>query len=590
MGILTNFGASVGPLQLIEAAAVGELPLLRELIAIFGVGAVLVYVCHRLRLVPIVAYLLTGVLIGPHAFGLVRDLDLIASTAEVGVILLLFTIGIEFSLDKLARIRRYIVIGGGLQVVATVGLVAVLLAFLGIEWRVGVYTGYLVALSSTALVLKLFSDRARINTPTSQISLGILIFQDLSVVLMMLTIPILGSGRASPGPVLLALLQGLLIIAVVLELSRRIVPPLLDRVAHLRSPELFLLVVVVICFGIAWLASLAGISVALGAFLAGLAVSRSRFREHAVGEIIPFRTLFSAVFFVSVGMLLDVQVALAQPWLLLGAVLGVFVIKSVLTAISVRSLRYPAWMAAVVGVGLAQIGEFSLILDETGREYGLSPAGLGEAGEQVFLAVVVLLMIATPFVTRLEPLARRFLSPRHPAAGSDAGDGAPGEETGGRRDHVIIGGYGLTGRYLERVIRAFDLPYQVVDLNPVTAFEAEARGVPYLYGDLGQTKVQLRAGIREAKLLVIAINDAEAAVRIVQQAKLANPSLPVIARVHYLIEAEPLEDAGADVVIAEELETALMIMRHVARQCGIPEEEVARQADRLRVLGADLIE
>jgi len=567
-----------------------ELPLLRELIAIFGVGAILVYVCHRLKLMPIVAYLLTGVLIGPYALGLVRDLDLIASTAEVGVILLLFTIGIQFSLDKLARIRRYIVLGGGLQVVATVGLVAVLLAFLGIEWRAGVYTGYLVALSSTALVLKLFSDRGRIDTPTGQISLGILVFQDLSVVLMMLTIPILGSGTASPGRVALALLQGLVIVGVVLELSRRIVPPLLDRVAHLRSPELFLLVVVVICFGIAWLASLAGISLALGAFLAGLAVSRSRFREHAVGEIIPFRTLFSAVFFVSIGMLLDVRVAFAEPVLLIGAVTGVFVIKSVLTAISVRALRYPAWMAAVVGVGLAQIGEFSLILDSTGREYGLSPAGLGEAGEQVFLAVVVLLMIATPFVTRLEPLARRLLSPRHPATGSDAGNGAPGEETGARRDHVVIGGYGLTGRYLERVIRAFDLPYQIVDLNPVTAFEAEARGVPYLYGDLGQTEMQLRAGIREAKLLVIAINDAEAAVRIVQQAKLANPSLPVIARVHYLVDAEALEDAGADVVIAEELETALMIMRRVARQCDIPEEEVARQADRLRVLGADLVE
>ncbi len=567
-----------------------ELPLLRELITIFGVGAVLVYVCHRLKMVPIVAYLLTGILIGPHALGLVRDLDLIAGTAEVGVILLLFTIGIEFSLDKLARIRRYIVLGGGFQVVATVGLVAALLAALGVEWRVGVYTGYLVALSSTALVLKLLSDRARIDSPTGQISLGILIFQDLSVVLMMLTIPILGSGSASVGPVLLALLQGLVIIAIVLELARRIVPRVLDRVAHLNNSELFLLVVVVICFGIAWLASLAGISVALGAFLAGLAVSRSRFREHAVGEIIPFRTLFSAVFFVSVGMFLDVRVALAEPVLLVGAVLGVFIIKSALTAISVRSLRYPGWLAAIVGLGLAQIGEFSLILNDTGREYGLSPAGLGEPGEQVFLAVVVVLMIATPFLSQLEPAARRLLRAHGPGAHLDPDESPAGAGPTARRDHVIIGGYGLTGRYLERVCRAFDLPYQIVDLNPVTAFEAEARGVPYLYGDLGQSEVQQRAGVRHAKLLVVAINDPDASLRIVQQARLADPSLPVIARARYSIEAEQLEDAGADVVISEEVETALVIMRRVARQCGIPEEEVARQVERLRVLGTDLIE
>lgn len=570
-------------------ASTVELPLVRELIAIFGVGAVLVYICHRLNVVPIVAYLLTGVLIGPYALGMVRDTDLIAGTAEVGVILLLFTIGIEFSLEKLARIRRYIVLGGGLQVVATVGLVAGLLAALGIEWRVGVYTGYLVALSSTALVLKLLSDRVRIDTPTGQISLGILIFQDLSVVLMVLTIPILGSGNASPGPLLLALLQGLLIIGIVLELSRRIVPPVLDQVARLHSPDLFLLVVVVICFGIAWLASLAGISLALGAFLAGLAVSRSRFREHAVGEILPFRTLFSAVFFVSVGMLLDVRVALAEPWLLLGAVLCVFIIKSVVTAVSVRSLRYPAWLAAVVGLGLAQIGEFSLILNNTGREYGLSPAGLGQAGEQVFLAVVVVLMIATPFLTRLESLARRLLSGR-PGTGSGVKGRPPAEGPAGLRDHVIIGGYGLTGRYLERVVRAFDLPYQIVDLNPVTSFEAEARGVPYMYGDLGQLEVLQRAGIRQARLLVVAVNDPEATVRIVQQAKLINPSLPVIARVHFLIDAEQLEEEGADVVISEEVETALVVMRRVAGQCGIPEEEVARQADRLRVVGSDLAE
>ena len=579
------------PIRMIEAsfvtAAGGELPFLQEMVAMFAIASLLVFLCQRLKLVSIVGFLLTGVLIGPYALGLVRDLDLISSTAQVGVILLLFTIGVEFSVEKLSRIRRYIVLGGGLQVAATVGLVALLLAVLGIEWRLGVYTGYLVALSSTAIVLKLLSDRARVDTPAGQISLGILIFQDLSIVVMVLTIPILGSGGGSLGAVALALLQGLLIIALVVEAARRIVPPVLDRVAQLRSPELFLLVVVVICFGIAWLASLAGVSLALGAFLAGLAVSGSRFREHAVGEILPLRTIFNAVFFVSVGMLLDVRLVAREPLLLLGAALGVFVIKGVLTAASVRALRYPTWIAALVGLSLAQIGEFSLVLHNTGREYGLSPAGLGQSGEQLFLAVAVLLMIATPFVVRLEPAVRRVLGPGRTAPSEDDGEPTVGTPD---RDHVIIGGYGLTGRYLERVCRAFDLPYRIVDLNPVTAVEAEAQGVPFLYGDLGKPEVLGRAGIRYAKLLVVAINDAEALLRIVQQAKLANPSLPVIARARYLIEAAPLEEAGADVVIAEELETALVVVRRVAGHCGIPEEEASRQVERLRTLGSDLVD
>jgi CPA2 family monovalent cation:H+ antiporter-2 len=567
------------------AAPAGELPFLREMIAIFAVGTFLVYVCQRLRLPPIVGFLLTGVLIGPYALGFVRDIDLISSTAEVGVILLLFTIGVEFSVERLSRIRRYILLGGGLQVAATVGLVALLLALLGVDWPLGVYTGYLVALSSTAIVLKLLSERAHIDTPAGQISVGILIFQDLSIVVMVLTIPLLGSRSGSLGAVLLALFEGLLIIGIVIEAARRVVPPILDRVARLQSQELFLLVVVVICFGIAWMASLAGVSLALGAFLAGLAVSGSRFREHAVGEIVPLRTVFNAVFFVSVGMLLDVRVAAQEPWLLLGAALGVVTIKSIVTAASVRALRYPSWMAVFVALGLAQIGEFSLVLHDTGREYGLSPAGMGTTGDQMFLAVVVLLMIATPFLMQLETAVRRLLGPSA-AALPEGASGLSADEAASRPEHVIIGGYGLTGRYLERVCRAFNHPYCIVDLNPVTAVEAEARGVPLFHGDLGRPEVLERAGVRQAMLLVVAINDAEAAKRIVQQAKLANRSLPIIARARYLIDTEPLERLGADVVLTEEVETALLLVQRVARHCGIPEEEARRQAERLRTLGS----
>jgi CPA2 family monovalent cation:H+ antiporter-2 len=287
-------------------------------------------------------------------------------------------------------------------------------------------------------------------------------------------------------------------------------------------------------------------------------------------------------------MLLDIRVAVQEPWLLLGAVLVILLLKSLVTAASVLALRYPSWIALFVGLGLAQIGEFSLVLHDAGRDHGLSPAGLGAFGDQLFLAIVVLLMITTPFLLRLEEPIRHVLGPRGTAAREATGDPADAQAT--LEDHVIIGGYGLTGRYVERVCRAFGHPYRIVELNPVTAVEAEALGVPLIYGDLGKPEVLERVGIRRARLLVVAINDAEASVRIVQQAKLANPSLPVIARARYLIDADPLERLGADVVITEEVETALLIMQRVAQHCGIPEEEARLQAERLRTLGTDLID
>ncbi|MCG8469833.1 MAG: cation:proton antiporter, partial [Gemmatimonadetes bacterium] len=312
----------------------GELPFLREMIALFSVSTLLAWACHRLKIVPIVGFLVAGILVGPSGLSLVQDQELVTQTAEIGVILLLFSIGVEFSLDKLSRIRRFILVGGGLQVGATVTIVALLSAGAGVDWRIGVYTGCLVALSSTAIVLKLLSDSRRTDTPSGRISLGILILQDLSIVLMVLLLPVLGTSGASGGPIARALIEAVVIIAVVLELGRRIVPRLLDRVAHQRSQELFLLAVVTICFGIAWILKLAGVSLALGAFLAGLVVSGSRFREHAIGDVLPLRTLFTAVFFASVGMLLDLRFVLERPLLILGVALAVAALKLGITSIA----------------------------------------------------------------------------------------------------------------------------------------------------------------------------------------------------------------------------------------------------------------
>ncbi len=571
------------PLNIVlpAAAAAASVPFLQEMVAVFGVSALLAYVCHRLRLVPIVGFLIAGVLIGPHALGLVRDQELIASTAEVGVILLLFTLGVEFSLDKLARIRRYILAGGSLQVGLTTVLVAAILISLDVHWRAAVFTGCLVALSSTAVVVKLLSERGVTDTPAGRISLGILIFQDLFIIPVVLLVPVLGTGGGSAAEIVTRVLESTAIIVLVLVAARRLVPPLLDRVAHVNSPELFLLTVVVVCFGIAWLASLWGVSLALGAFLGGLVVSGSRFREHAVGEIIPLRTIFNAVFFVSIGMLLDMSFIISNPLLMLGLAVGVLVLKMTVTGTSVLMIGYPATIALGVGVGLAQIGEFSLVLHQVGSEAGLSPAGLGPDGDQAFLGLAVTLMVLTPILMQLEPKARWLLQRRYGARHSASG---AGQEAVGQplADHVVIGGYGLAGHYIKTVLEAFEIPFVIVELNPVTVAEVQAGGLPVIYGDLSHALVLRRAGVERARMVMIAINDPDAVARVVQRIKMLNPSVSVIVRAPYIVDSDSLADAGADMIVTEELEAALQLVDQTLRACGVPAEEVELQIKRLR--------
>lgn len=568
------------PYVLLASAVPEGVPFLREMVALFAVSAALAYVCFRLRLVPIVGFLIAGVLIGPHALGLVRDLDLIASTAEVGVILLLFTLGVEFSLDKLARIKRYILLGGSFQVGLTIGLAALILLVLGVSWRGAIYSGCLIALSSTAVVVKLLSDRGATDTPAGRISLGILIFQDLFIIPVVLLIPLLGAGEGSTAQIAVAVLESSAIIAAVLVAARRIVPPLLDRVAHVHSPELFLLTVVVICFGIAWLASLWGVSLALGAFLAGLVVSGSRFREHAVGEIIPLRTIFNAVFFVSIGMLLDLRSLVTHPLLIVGGAVVILALKATVTGASVLLLRYPAAIAAGVGLALAQIGEFSLVLHQVGSEVGLSPAGLGETGDQAFLGVAVILMMLTPVIIQVEPRIRSALQ-RISGRRSTSGGGpvATADELAG---HVVIGGYGLTGHYVRTVLETFAVPFVIVDMNPITVAEVQASGLPVIYGDMSHPHVLRHARVERARVAVIAINDPEAVGRIVQRIKMINPAVAVIVRAPYIIDLDPLSEAGADVIVTEELEAAAKLVDVTLRACGVPPEEATRQVERLR--------
>lgn len=560
-----------------------SLPFLNELVALFLVSVLIAYICYKIKLVPIAGFLIAGVVIGPNALGLVQDQALVDMLAEIGIILLLFTIGIEFSLEKLARIRNAILVGGGLQVLLTIASVVGILFLFQVDVKVAIYTGCLVALSSTAIILGLLSEQGKTDTPKGRLSLAVLIFQDLAIIAMVLLIPILSGESDSISDVFFVLGKAIALIAIVVVAARKIVPWILEKVAQTRRQELFLLTVMAICFGTAALTSLADVSLALGAFLAGLVVSESHYSDHALSEILPLKTIFNAVFFVSVGMLLDLQFIIDNPLLLLGVAAGVLVLKFILSSTSLLVLGYPVQIAAASGLVLAQIGEFSFVLERAGRAAGLTPGGFGEVGSQTFIAVSVLLMLLTPFMLKISPLIGDLLAKTPLRKIGERGEDTMQENQElSLEDHVILVGYGPAGRNLARVFKDTGIPFIVIEMNPNSVNEMRENNINVVYGDASRTLILEHAQIKKAKLCVVVINDPRVTPRIIKLANYLNPTIQVIARTRYLSEAEMLKEAGAHQVVPAEMETTVRLFSNVLRSYMIPEKEIEQHIRELR--------
>lgn len=566
------------------------LPFLTELVALFTISVIIAYFCYRLNIVPIVGFLIAGVIIGPNALALVHDQQLVDTLAEIGIILLLFTIGIEFSLEKLSRIKKAIFLGGGLQVTITVAVVAFILSFWGIGWNSAIYTGCLIALSSTAIILGLLSDEDKTDTPSGRLTLAILIFQDLIIILMVLLVPILAGQSQNISEIGWVLLKAIVLIGVVLLLAQRIVPWILEKVASTRRHELFLLTIVAICFGTASLTSMVGVSLALGAFLAGLVVSESNYSEQAISEILPLRTIFNAVFFVSVGMLLDINYVIRNPLIIIGVATAVILIKFITSLISIVPLKYPARIISISAITLAQIGEFSFVLERAGRLAGITPAGIGEAGTQTFIAVAVLLMVATPFMVHRAEAIGGFLAatPFGRISGSNSTDDSK-SGVAPLEDHVVIIGFGPAGRHLAEVLHDSGIPYIVIEINPESVKEMHRNKIPAIFGDAGRQHILERAGIEKAKLCVIATNDPGSTPRIIRMARHLNPLLLIVVRTRYLGDMERFEKLGADIVVPEEMETTVRLFSHVLGAYRIPQKEIRQHIDELRAQNFDLI-
>jgi monovalent cation:H+ antiporter-2, CPA2 family len=564
-----------------------DLPALRDLVVIFGLSIGILLISHRLRLPAIVGLLLTGVIVGPYGLGLVHDIEVVESLAEVGVVLLLFTIGIEFSLNALLSLRRIVGIAGTLQVGLSMAATYAAARLLGRSDGEAVLWGFLVALSSTAIVLKLLGERGETDSPHGRIAVGVLILQDLSVVPMMLLLPLLAGTRAgSEASLGWVIAKAVAVVAVVLVSARLVIPPLLHQVVRTRSRELFVLSIVVICFGTAWLTSLAGLSLALGAFVAGILISESDYGQQALADVLPLRDLFSSLFFVSVGMLLHVGFALQHAMTIVVIVGGILLGKVLTGAVATLAMGYPLRIALLTAMALAQIGEFSFVLARAGFAADL----ISEDIYQEFVAAAVITMLAAPFLLRVAPyLADRVAElplaqwlTGHLQAEADL-------RAMPLHDHVVIVGFGLNGRNLARALAAASIPYLVLEMNPETVRTERGKGIPIAYGDASQEAVLRHADIETARVLVIAISDAAATRRVVELGRRLNPGVYVIARTRYSQEVSPLNALGANEAIPEEFETSIEIFARVLRRYLVPREDIERQIAAIREDGYEML-
>lgn len=548
--------------------------LLADLVTLLVVSIGVLYASHRVSLPPIVGFLISGVLLGPHGLGLIQDVEQVEQLAEIGVVLLLFTIGLEFSMTELLRMRRAVLLGGSVQIVGVTAAVYLVLRQLGITPNSALFMGLTASLSSTAVVLRLLQQSAQVEAPHGRMSLAILVYQDLMILPMMLLIPVLAgsSGRGLGAALASFVVQAVVILAVVVVLARFVVPQMLDRVVHTRSRDLFLLTILALCLAIAYIASLAGLSLALGAFLAGLLVSESEYSHQALADILPFRDVFASFFFISIGMLLDIQLAVSQPLFLIAVIAGILAVKSIAGAIAILAVGSPLRTAVITGMATSQVGEFSFVLASAGVAAGLET----NESYQWFVAAAVATIGVTPFMLALAPRAATLLH-RLPLPHALQSRGRLADSDRASRpleNHLVVIGYGINGRNVSRAASVAGVPYVAVDMNPALVSAERARGVSIHYGDATRQAFLTHLGVPKARAVAIVLSDAATTRQVTSIVRALNPSCTIIARTRYVREVEALRELGADTVVPEELETSVEIVSRILTGYLVPRSEI----------------
>lgn len=561
-----------------------HIPLIDELALLAAVAVLVSLVLARLRLPPVSGLIGAGVLLGPSVLGLIREREAIDVLAEVGVVFLLFTVGLEFSLSKLRAIWRLVFIGGALQVLGTIGVVAGVAAFgFGVEPRTAVVYGFVFALSSTAMVLRLLTERRELDAPHGRVIVGALILQDLCVVPMVLIVPILAAGGGAgelTASVLWALAKATLVVVAVMLVARFVVPRMLAAVDASRSRDLFLLTVLGICIGTAWLTSQVGLSLALGAFLGGIVVADTEFGHRAMGDVLPLRDAFVSIFFVSLGMLLDVGTLLSDPLPVLGLFAAFVLGKGAIATAVAMTMRFPPRVAWLAGVGLAQFGEFGFVVLRIAQNEGATE----DRDVSLLLAAGVLSMLVTPFLARLAPrvtAGERLLAPLGRLLRIDTLEDEP-EAAEELRDHVVVVGYGVSGRLVAEALGASGAPHVVLELNAETVRAARREDRSVFYGDASSAEVLHHAHVERATALVVSIADPLATPRIIAAARAIRRDLPILVRARYLEDAESLVRAGAAELAVEEVEVGVEMVMRVLRQLGVPRNVIETRVEEAR--------
>jgi CPA2 family monovalent cation:H+ antiporter-2 len=555
-------------------------PIFTHVVVVLLLSSVLLVVFHRLRVPTVLGFIVAGMVAGPSGLGLVRAGHEVDVLAEIGVVLLLFTVGLEISVDTLGKMKR---VGGAglLQVTVTVGAGAAVLAVAGEAAPRAVYLGLLLALSSTAIVLRSLQERAELDAPHGTAALGILVVQDLLVAPMILAVPLLAGASLRPGGHLAAELLGTAVLLALAVMARWVVPWALHQIVRTRDGELFVISVVAMCLAVAWLTYKAHLSLALGAFLAGLIISSSEYGHQALANVLPLRHVFTSFFFISVGMLVNLRIA-AEHWVVvIPAALAVMLLKALLIVGVLLALRFPPRVAVQTGIVLAQVGEFAFVLLKSGSDRGL----VGGAAYQVALAVILLTMGITPLLVSAAPRLGRVLVRR--------GWGrAPAETPPGTRalaDHLVIVGYGLVGRNVARAATAAGIPHIALEMNPETVKAARSRGEPVFYGDAVHESVLRSVRVESARVLAVAVSDPVAIRTVVTAARRLNPALHLIVRTRFVRDLEELVDLGADQVIPEEFETSVEIFTRVLGAYLVPRTDIDAVAAEIRAEGYQML-
>ncbi len=547
-----------------------QFTLVENIVLLLLVALVVTFLLLRFNIPAVVGFLLSGAVIGPHGLGLISDIDSVKSIAEVGIILLLFTIGIEFAPAGLMRIGKEILLGGGLQVVLTILAAGFISYHIGLNTFSAIVVGFILSLSSTAIVLKILSDRAETVTAHGKLTIGVLLFQDLIVIPAMIILDLTGNRGID------MILQGLFSFVSLLALffltyyTGRLI---LGYAARTMHRELFTIAVIVIGLGVPLLAHLAGASYSLGAFIAGLGLSRCEYSHQVETEILPFRDVFNSIFFISMGMLIDVNFIFKNISLILLLTSGLIFLKIVLTLISLRFLSGSFRTIFLSAFALANAGEFSLVLTGISAEKNI----LSDRIYLILISVISLSMLLAPLLiwisNRVVFKIQEYFNLLETRIDIE-------EEIG---NHVIICGYGLNGQNLAKVLKAVGLRYTILEINPQTVRSAKIKGEPIFYGDATRSEILLKAGVQKARMIVFAISDPVATRRAVWTARQLNENLYILVRTRFVNEMEELYKLGANSVIPEEFETSIEIFAHVLKEYNVPENVISQQIQMIRM-------